>query len=459
MTLEVTSAAVGSAGGTGTIRIQTNRECAWSLPPRPSWIKLSQPASTQGSADISYVVEENRSTSLRSWEVVVGDQRAVVSQDAALCKWSVSPAKISIDAAGGEAQALLETQEFCSWELPKPAAWITMTPDRGQGTVEITVRVSRNTGGTRTDKVRVSNAAIEVTQREAPSATVPPAPEPPAPAPPKPTPGPPPDGPSPCTFALDSVRFGDVPANASTLRVGVTTEAGCKWTSQSAVDWLTVPADMKSGAGRVDVRVLANNGPARAAAVVVAGQSVTIEQRAAVICSVSLTPELVNASPSGGQVSVSLSSPSGCTWAVTGAPNWITVTPLSGTGPATLKVSTTANTGGARAAVLTVGGRELRVEQAALPPCTYTVAADQFTVSRRKQSVKFEVSTQSNCQWSATSSASWARVPSGAKTGTQTLEVKIDDYSRSGSRSAVVTITGANFTKEISITQLSGDDH
>ena len=109
------------------VRIQTNRECAWSVPPRPSWVKLSQPTATQGPAEIAFVVEENRSTSLRLWEVVVADQRAVVSQDAATCTWRLSPAKISFDAAGGDAQALLETQEFCSWELPKPAAWITMT--------------------------------------------------------------------------------------------------------------------------------------------------------------------------------------------------------------------------------------------------------------------------------------------------------------------------------------------
>jgi hypothetical protein len=461
----MTPVAIGPAGGTGTMRIRTNRECAWSLPPRPSWIKLSQPASTQGSADLSYVVEENRSTSLRSWEVVIGDQRAVVSQGAALCTWSFSPAKISVDAAGGEAEALLETQEFCSWELPRPAAWITMTPNRGHGTVEITVRVSRNTGGTRTEKISVSNAAIEVAQRAAPVPSAPP--EPPTPAPP-PTSEPPPTLPpapsslpdvpsSPCTFVLDPVSFADVPANGSSLRINVATQAGCTWTSRSPVDWLTVPADLKSGGGRVDVRVLANSGPARAAAVVVAGQSVTIEQRGAPICSVSLTPELVSASPAGGQVSVSLSAPSGCAWGVTGAPNWITVSPLTGNGPATLKVSTAANTGAARAAILTVGGRELRVEQASLPPCTYTVAADQFTVSKKKQSVKFEVATQSSCQWSATSSASWARVPSGAKTGTLTLEVKIDDNSHSGSRSAVVTIIGDDFTKDVSITQLGGD--
>ena len=60
-----------------------------------------------------------------------------------------------------------------------------------------------------------------------------------------------------------------------------------------------MPGDVKSGDGRVDVRVLANTRPARSAAVVVAGQSVTIEQRAALICSVSLTPELVQRSSVG----------------------------------------------------------------------------------------------------------------------------------------------------------------
>src|SRR5436190_674658 len=119
---------------------------------------------------------------------------AVVSQDAATCTWSLSPAKVSLDAAGGDVQALLETQEFCSWELPKPAAWITMIPERGQGTSEITVHVARNTGATRTENVAVSNASIEVAQREAPAppTPVPPAPDPPAPAPPKPAPTPPP---------------------------------------------------------------------------------------------------------------------------------------------------------------------------------------------------------------------------------------------------------------------------
>ena len=194
VTLDVNSGSISAAGGTGTVRIQTERECAWNIPQLPSWVKLSNSVTAQGAAEIAFIVEENRSTSLRSWEVVVNDQRALISQEAAICTWSLSPAKISVGATGGDAQAVLTTEEFCSWELPTPASWIAITPDRGQGTTEITLRVSRNSGGSRTEKVSVSSAAVEVAQREAP----PPAPVPPAPVPPAPTsPAPAPPVPSP----------------------------------------------------------------------------------------------------------------------------------------------------------------------------------------------------------------------------------------------------------------------
>ena len=252
--------------------------------------KAEQPASTQGPAEIAFVVDENRSTSLRSWEVVVANQRAVISQEAASCSWSLSPSKLSIDASGGEAKAVLTTEEYCAWELPSPVSWIAVAPDRGQGTAEITVRVSRNTGGTRTGNVRVSSAAIEVAQREAPPAPapVPPASAPPAPVPPNPHPLPPPPRlnrrcrrpprcrlrpprrrlrppppPHACTFAVGPIRFADVFATATTLKVDVTTQAGCTWVAQSEAEWLRVPGDAKSGSGRVEVTVSPNAGATR----------------------------------------------------------------------------------------------------------------------------------------------------------------------------------------------------
>jgi hypothetical protein len=131
---------------------------------------------------------------------------------------------------------------------------------------------------------------------------------------------------------------------------------------------------------------------------------------------------------------------------------------MSGTGSATIEIAAAENSGPARAAVLSVGGREFRVEQAQLPACTYTVTPDQFTLSHKKQQRKVEVSTLSHCQWSATSSASWVRVSSGTSTGSGAIELKVDDYSRSRTRSAIVTIAGQNFSQEVAVTQIGEDD-
>ncbi len=500
VTLAVSSPSIGAAGGSGTVRIQTERECAWNIPQLPTWVKLSNPVTAQGAAEIAFIVEENRSTALRSWEVVVNDQRALVSQEAAICTWRLSPAKISVGATGGDAQAVLTTEEFCSWELPTPASWIAITPDRGQGTTEIALRISRNSGGSRAERIGVSGAAVEVEQREAPppaqvppapvppppaspapapqvpspSVPEPPAPEPPAstppptapttppqvptvpppPPPPEPPAPPPPPPPEPCTFGVRPATLTDIASTGSARQVDVTTRAGCTWTSQSGVEWLRVPTDTRTGPGRIEVSVLPNTGPARSAAIVVAGQSVTIEQRAATVCSFAVTPDSFTTPASGGTVSVSVTSPVGCAWTVSGAPNWVTVSPAtSGSGSATLKIAAAPNSGPARAAVLSIGGREFRVEQAPLTACTFAVTPDQLSVSRKKQHKKIEVKTLSHCQWTALSSASWVRLSSSTAQGSGTIEVKVDEYDRSGSRSAVVTVAGENFTADVTVTQ------
>ena len=200
----------------------------------------------------------------------------------------------------------------------------------------------------------------------------------------------------------------------------------------------------------------ANAGAARTAAIVVAGQSVTIEQRAATICTFTVTPNVFKAPAEGGSVSVSLSSPAGCEWTVKDKPSWVAVSSTSGTGSATLSITAAPNSGAARTAVLIVGGRELRIEQAQAP-CTYTVTPDRFETSYKKQDRKIDIATQSQCQWSATSSASWVRVSSEPRTGSRELDVKIEENSSSNARTAVVTITGQNFTKVVTIAQAEED--
>ena len=482
VTLNVSSPSITAAGGSGIVRVQTDRECAWSMPQQPSWVRINQPLTMQGPAEIPFVVEENRSTAPRSWEVVVADQRAVVSQAAAACTWKISPTVITLEAAGGESAAVLTTEDFCSWELPSTPAWLTFTPNRGQGTAEISVRVSPNAGAARTEKVRVAEVEIDITQREAPAAPTPPppsepspAPEPPPPAdpvpppstPPQPTPTPPPaptqppptptppPEPAVCTFKVNPVRFTDVTAAGTTVQVNVVTSDSCSWSADSSIAWLNVPTATRTGSGNVSVTVAPNTAAARSGSVSIAGQAVTVEQRAAV-CSYSLSTTSFSTAAAAASTSVELTTAAGCAWTVTGAPSWVTVSPLSGTGPATIKIAAAANPGAARSAVLNIAGLEFRVEQAAAP-CAYTVTPEKFDLSDKRQTVKITVTTQSHCQWNVGGGAGWVRLTTQTTTGTGEIEVRVDENMGSNSRTTTVLITGENFSRQVTINQEEED--
>ena len=390
LALTVSGGTVAAGGGTGTLRVQTNRECPWSIPQQPPWVKFAQPLAAQGPAEIAFTVEENRSISPRAWEVVLGGEQAVISQAAATCSWSLEPAIISVGADGDEVRTTLTTEDFCSWELPPPVSWITVAPTSGQGAAEIKLRISPNPGATRTGRVEIAGASVEVAQREAPPPPSRPDPPPPAPQPPPP-PGrvpPPPAPPIPPP----------VPAPAP--------------------DPPAVP------------------------------------------CSFTVSPTTVDLPATGGSASVSLNSQSDCQWTVSGVPSWLVVSGASGTGSTTLKISAASNAGPARNAVLLVAGREVRISQPQLPACTYSVTPRTLTFGRRKANAKIEIVTPSHCQWSATSSATWIRVPSGTRTGNGAIEVKVDEYSSSGTRSGLVTVTGQGSQAEVTVTQgdTSGDD-
>jgi hypothetical protein len=455
--------------------VQTNRECSWTIPQQPPWIKVGQPLAAQGPAEIAFTVEENRSTSTRAWEVVLGGEKAVISQAAATCSWRLEPANISVGASGGEFRTTLTTEEFCSWDVPSPVSWIAASPASGQGVTEINLRILPNAGSARASRLQIAGALVEVAQREAPPPPPrpdPPAPDPPAPGrvpprpapevPPAPPPAPAPEPtpippPAACTFDVDPTSFREIAAAASTLQVSVSTQAGCAWEAQSNADWIQIAAGVRAGSGRIDVSVAANGTTARSAVMTVAGRSVAVEQRATV-CTFTVSPTSLEIPAGGGSGSLSVNSSSpDCQWTVTSAPTWLTVSGSSGTGSATLKIAAASNTGPARNAVLIVAGREVRVSQAQLP-CTYSVTPQALTFGRKKGNAKIEIVTASHCQWSAASSAGWITVRSEIRTGSGTLEVKVDEYSRSGTRSGVVTVTGQGFQAEVTVTQGARDD-
>src|SRR5436190_9768264 len=76
---------VPAAGATGTLSIQTNRDCTWSASTPTPWISLMSSASGQGEAKVSYHVDSNVDPAPRHGIVTVNDTTADITQDAAPC--------------------------------------------------------------------------------------------------------------------------------------------------------------------------------------------------------------------------------------------------------------------------------------------------------------------------------------------------------------------------------------
>ena len=348
-TVSVSPPSVAAEGAAGKISIATERECQWTISGLSSWLQLTA-VSGQGPAEITYTVSANRSTSPRTLQLTVLEQPLVITQAAAVCSYRVSPAELSVAAAGDAAKITVSTEDFCSWTVKSLASWIAVaSPDSGQGNGEIEVQISRNTKERRSGSVELAGKTVVVTQREAPPQVQPPAPAPPVPPPPtpapsvpEPSPAPEPTPPAPCTFDVAPVTFADVPAAGSMLAVDVATRSDCSWTTASQAAWLTLDgSSSRTGGGRVQVNVLQNTGTSRSGSVTVAGRTITVAQRGfPESCTYSLDPTSLSLSDQGQRATISVTTQTPCPVSASSEVGWIKIKsqPKTGSGKIEIEV-------------------------------------------------------------------------------------------------------------------------
>src|SRR4029453_12327468 len=120
------------------------------------------------------------------------------------------------------------------------------------------------------------------------------------------------------------------------------------------------------------------------------------------------------------------------------------LSPVSGTGSADVTYSVQANTAmAARSTTITIGGQTHTVTQdAAAPPCTFTInpSSQNFTASGGEG--RFTVTTQAGCQWSATSGAPWVNLSTVSGTGSADVTYSVQANTTMAARSTTITIGG-----------------
>jgi hypothetical protein len=171
-------------------------------------------------------------------------------------------------------------------------------------------------------------------------------------------------------------------------------------------------------------------------------------------CTYSISSSGQSFSGSGGTTTVSVTAPQGCAWNASSGVSWVTITSGgSGSGNGTVALSVASNTGGSRAAGVTIAGKTFMVTQAAgESSCTYSISPTSGSFSGSGGTATVNVTAPQGCAWNASSGVSWVTITSGGSgTGNGTVALSVASNT-GGSRTTGVTIAGKTFT----VTQAAG---
>jgi hypothetical protein len=369
-------------GGSGAIRISTNRECTWSARSDAAWVSLTPPTTGQGDGSVQFTIGANADPASRAAAIIIEDQRLQVSQEGRRCDFRLSSLDETVDATGGERTIQVTTGSAqCRWTAVPDVPWITIVSGaQGSGSGAVTVRVDAASGPPRTGIITIAGQAVQVEQGTG------------------------------CSYAVGSAAF-SLGAPGGTADIPVSAPAGCSWTAESQAPWIVIASGTTgSGAGTVSFRVAPTEGPARTGTLTVAGRVVTVTQSPG--CAYSVEPLTYAAPQSGGAAVVMVRTGSGCAWVATSASDWITVTGgQSGSGPGEVRFSVSANASQGRAGSLRIADQTVTVTQGS--GCTFSVSPPSVSVGASAGTGAFQVAAASGCAWSAASASDWISITAG----------------------------------------------
>ena len=252
------------------------------------------------------------------------------------------------------------------------------------------------------------------------------------------------DIPSNCSYAIAPTNqtFG---ASGGTGSVAVSVGAGCAWMAESNATWLTVNgATSGTGNGTVAYTVASNTGPARTAALTIAGQTFTVTQAAS--CAYTLTPTSQSFGANGGTGTVQVATGNGCAWTAVSNEAWLTITSgASSNGSSSVGYNVAPNTGSARTGTLTIAGQTFTLTQG--NGCAYTLTATSQSFSSNGGLSTVQVTTSNGCTWTAASNDPWLTITSGAsQSGAGTVGYSVAPNTGTGARAGTLTIANQTFS-------------
>ena len=239
-----------------------------------------------------------------------------------------------------------------------------------------------------------------------------------------------------CTYQLSSSTQ-SLGSAAGSATVTVTTGATCTWSASVDASWLSITSGTSgTGNGTVNVAVAENATQSqREGNVIVSSQRVTLRQdgRTATACQYDVSTTSQRVGPSGGTGPITIRAGAGCSWKATSSEPWLTVSPSSGTGDATITYSIDPWTGTTeRAATVSVGDKSVTIRQDKdVSSCEYSVSPVAVDACWQGYGgLELHITTKSGCPWTVTPAVSWLSVsPPSSGEGDQTIRYAIGSYT------------------------------
>lgn len=335
----------GDAGGTGAIAVATTTACAWTSVSDVPWVTITSGTTGAGDGSAAFVVAANTGPS-RTGTITIAGQVVKVTQAAAPapapCTLTLNPTAVPVSDAGGPGTVdVAASASSCAWSVVSDVPWIAVTSGGGAGSGVVAYTVAANTGVARTGTLTIGSSIVTIAQAAAPA-------------------------PPPCTYGITPSSV-SVPFLGAPGTIAVATAAGCAWTAASAAPWIVITSTASgTGAGSLDYLVTPNIGGARTGTLMVAGQTVTVDQAAVLpTCSFAIAPTSVTLSGSNTTGTVAVTTTGGCAWNAVSNDGWITVTSgASGSGDGTVAFRVSKLPGkNTRTGTITIAGQTFTVTQ------------------------------------------------------------------------------------------------
>ena len=309
------------------------------------------------------------------------------------CAITMQPVEGPLPADGGSAVISVTAARECAWSASVDGAWLSLrsgTNGQGDGTVEFVASANP-------DPVMRRGAVVANGQRAEISQAA-----------------------GDCALSLgeSSASFNQ---SGGSGQVQVRASSGmCSWTAAADAVWVRIRTGSGQGNGVVSFDVPPSTGPPRGATINVSGQTFSIVQSEG--CAYAISPPSLDAGPAGTRAPIAITTTAACPWTAASNVSWLTLSPASGTGPASVSVTVAPSSGRSRSGTAVVAGRSFLVNQS--QGCTYNVQPATTSVGAGGGTVVVSITANQDCEWSASSNQPWITIQgrsSGTGSGTVTL--------------------------------------